>query len=52
MTSLPSWPKTASSIMTCFVDDITDGRHIHFVDGSADGYAMAAKQLEARIKAT
>ena len=42
--------RSESSLMTCFVDDITDGQHIHFVDGSSGGYAVAAKQLKAQMK--
>jgi len=41
---------SAESLMTCYVDDIHDGGHIHFVDGADGGYAMAAKQLKAQIR--
>lgn len=43
--------RSDSSLITCFVDDVSDGKHIHFVDGSAGGYALAAKQLKAQIAA-
>lgn len=37
-----------AALMTCFVPGTGDGNHIHFVDGSDGGYAMAAKQLKAQ----
>ncbi|MDQ8209037.1 DUF3095 domain-containing protein [Coraliomargarita sp. SDUM461003] len=40
------------SLMTCYVDDIHEGNHIHFIDGADGGYAMAAKQLKSQIKAS
>ena len=43
--------RSDNSLMTCFVDDVSEGQHIHFVDGSSGGYALAAKQLKAQIKA-
>jgi hypothetical protein len=43
--------RSDSSLITCFVDDISDGKHIHFVDGSAGGYALAAKQLKTQMSA-
>jgi hypothetical protein len=39
-----------TSLVTCFVDTVHDGGHIHFVDGGDGGYAMAAKQLKAQMK--
>jgi hypothetical protein len=41
---------STSSLMTCMVFDRA-GRHIHFVDGSDGGYAMAAKRLKASLQA-
>ncbi|MCR4315203.1 MAG: DUF3095 domain-containing protein [Planctomycetes bacterium] len=38
--------KSDSSLMTCFVNGMDEGNHIHFIDGSDGGYAMAAKQLK------
>ncbi len=35
-----------NSIMTCFVDGLSIGNHIHFIDGDNGGFAMAAKQLK------
>ncbi len=40
-----------SSLMTCFVPQMTDGGHIHFIDGGSGGYAIAARQLKEQIKA-
>jgi hypothetical protein len=40
------------SLVTCFVDGTEPGEHIHFVDGGVGGYAMAAKQLKARLGQT
>jgi hypothetical protein len=39
-----------NSLMTCYVDDLNDGNHIHFIDGGGGGYAMAAKGLKAQIE--
>lgn len=39
-----------NALMTCVVEDIKDGEHIHFIDGGDGGYALAAKQLKAQIK--
>lgn len=38
------------ALMTCFVYDVKDGGHIHFIDGGDGGYAMAARQLKAQLK--
>lgn len=37
------------TLMTCFVQDMTDGNHIHFIDGDNGGYVMAAQQLRKQI---
>lgn len=42
--------ESENSLMTCYVDDLNDGNHIHFIDGGNGGYAMAAKQLKSQIK--
>ena len=39
------------ALMTCCFEGFDTHRHIHFVDGDQGGYAMAAKQLKAQIKA-
>lgn len=41
-----------SALMTCFVEDIGNSRHIHFVDGANGGLSVAAaefKQRQARL---
>jgi Protein of unknown function (DUF3095) len=35
-----------SAIMTCIVPSIVDSSHVHFVDGAAGGYALAARRLK------
>jgi hypothetical protein len=42
--------ESAAALMTCFVYDVADGKHIHFIDGDKGGYAMAAKQLKTQLK--
>ncbi len=37
-------------LMTCYVDSLADGQHLHFIDGGDGGYAMASKQLKAQIQ--
>ncbi|WP_299203036.1 DUF3095 family protein [uncultured Amphritea sp.] len=32
--------------MTCYVESMDDGGHLHFIDGSDGGYALAAKKLK------
>ncbi len=39
-----------TALMTCFVYDVSDGGHIHFIDGGDGGYAMAAKEFKAQLK--
>ena len=38
----------ATSIMTCLISSY-QGDHVHFVDGADGGYALAAKQLKAKL---
>lgn len=38
-----------TALMTCFVQAVRDGQHIHFIDGGDGGYAMAAKQLKEQL---
>lgn len=38
-----------SALMTCFVYGISDGEHIHFVDGSDGGYALTARKMKSQI---
>jgi Protein of unknown function (DUF3095) len=35
-----------SAIMTCIVPSLADSSHVHFVDGAAGGYALAARRLK------
>ena len=37
-----------SALMTCFVQDIGNSRHIHFVDGADGGLSMAAAEFKQR----
>lgn len=39
-----------SAIMTCVIDSYQH-EHLHFVDGSSGGYALAAKEMKAAMKA-
>ena len=40
---------SSSALMTCYVPSIDDGCHIHFIDGGAGGYAMAAVELKKQL---
>ena len=42
--------ESQAAMMTCYTPSFADGGHVHFIDGSNGGYAMAAKQLKAQIK--
>jgi len=42
--------ESETSLMTCYVNGLDEGKHIHFVDGGDGGYAMAAKQLKQQMK--
>lgn len=39
-----------NSLMTCLVDGLTQGQHIHFMDAENGGYAMAALELKKQVK--
>ncbi|WP_419768972.1 DUF3095 domain-containing protein [Arcobacter sp.] len=41
--------KSNSALMTCLIFE-RHGKHIHFVDSSNGGYALASKELKARLK--
>ena len=43
--------RSDNALMTCYVQNTSNGNHIHFIDGDDGGYAMAAKELKAQIKA-
>jgi hypothetical protein len=38
-----------SALITCFVPTPLAHDHIHFIDGAAGGYAMAASNLKAKL---
>ena len=40
--------KSREALMTCIVQSY-NGNHLHFVDGSDGGYALAARELKARL---
>jgi hypothetical protein len=40
-----------AALLTCYVRGTDPGEHVHFVDGGDGGYAVAAKELKAQIKA-
>ena len=42
--------ESEEALMTCAIGSYS-GDHIHFVDGAKGGYALAAKQLKAQIRA-
>jgi hypothetical protein len=35
------------ALMTCFTPSVTEGNHVHFIDGAGGGYAAAATALKA-----
>lgn len=42
--------RQSAALMTCIVPSISENNHIHFVDGAAGGYAMAARQLKETVE--
>ena len=42
--------KSTEALMTCLVFSLASHQHVHFVDGSNGGYAMAATQLKTQMK--
>ncbi|MBI4818685.1 MAG: DUF3095 family protein [Deltaproteobacteria bacterium] len=40
-----------TALMTCFVQSLQKGGHLHFIDGGDGGYAAAARELKRQIKA-
>ncbi len=41
--------RSSSALMTCMLFDLAQSRHLHLVDGSDGGYAMAAKEYKRRV---
>ncbi len=44
--------ESSHCLMTCYLQSMDSGGHIHFIDGSDGGYAMAAKQLKLQLSST
>ncbi len=44
--------RSPSAIMTCMLFDLTQARHLHLVDGSDGGYAMASSDYKLRLTKT
>ena len=42
--------RSSNTLMTCLVENMDSGHHIHFVDGDLGGYAIAAKTLKQQLK--
>ncbi len=42
--------ESSDALMTCFVESLSDGEHVHFIDGGDGGYTMAAVQLKKQIR--
>lgn len=43
--------ETGNSLMTCFVNGLGQGEHIHFIDAENGGYTAAATELKKQIQA-
>jgi hypothetical protein len=43
--------ESPEALMTCLVEGLADGEHIHFIDGSDGGYAIAARKMKAQASA-
>ena len=38
-----------SALMTCLISDYA-ANHVHFLDGSSGGYALAAKEMKSQMR--
>tara|TARA_B110000483_G_scaffold169827_1_gene200856 strand:+ start:686 stop:814 length:129 start_codon:yes stop_codon:yes gene_type:complete len=36
--------------MTCLIQGMDEGEHIHFIDGGDGGYTMASRELKLQIQ--
>lgn len=43
--------ESSHALMTCLVGNLSEGGHIHFIDGGDGGYAIAAKHLKEQMNA-
>jgi hypothetical protein len=41
--------QSGHALMTCLVESLNEGGHIHFIDGGDGGYAIAAKHLKDQL---
>ena len=41
---------TSHALMTCFVESLQEGGHMHFLDAQDGGYTAAAVQLKQQLK--
>ena len=41
--------RSQRALMTCYAPALSDGQHVHFIDGENGGYAAAATQLKAQL---
>lgn len=41
---------SSSALMTCMVESIAPGEHIHFIDGSDGGYTFAARAMKQQMR--
>lgn len=44
--------RTGSALMTCLLFSLEDSEHVHFIDGSDGGFAMAAVGLKEQLRET
>lgn len=42
--------RSDSALMTCYVENLQDGEHIHFIDGAGGGYTRASIMMKQQIQ--